>query len=226
MRVPNVPRHQHLVCWVFLILVTYLFEILNYFLNDQGWPHTFMFLLVFAYILFIIKFIFMKDNCLAILCWLLPDINMNQSICKYSFVKHVKLSSFFFLTWIRVSYYWVIHILYVFFNKFSSQIYIWSLPFHLLWFHLSKLLGEISKLQICRWYHPKGRKWRGTKEPLDEGERREWKSWLKTQHSKTKDHDIWSYHFMANKRGKGESSDRLYFLGLQSHCRQWLQPWN
>ena len=26
--------------------------------------------------------------------------------------------------------------------------------------------------------------WRGTKEPLDEGERREWKSWLKTQHSK------------------------------------------
>ena len=29
-----------------------------------------------------------------------------------------------------------------------------------------------------------GRKWRGTKEPLDEGERGEWKSWLKTQHLK------------------------------------------
>ena len=29
-----------------------------------------------------------------------------------------------------------------------------------------------------------GRKWRGTKESLDEGEREEWKSWLKTQHSK------------------------------------------
>ena len=28
-----------------------------------------------------------------------------------------------------------------------------------------------------------GRKWRGTKEPLDEGERGEWKTWLKTQHS-------------------------------------------
>ena len=27
-----------------------------------------------------------------------------------------------------------------------------------------------------------GRKWR-TKEPLDESERREWKSWLKVQHS-------------------------------------------
>ena len=26
--------------------------------------------------------------------------------------------------------------------------------------------------------------WRGTKEPPDEGERGEWKSWLKTQHSK------------------------------------------
>ena len=33
--------------------------------------------------------------------------------------------------------------------------------------------------RICRWHHPNGRKWRETKEPLDEGERREWKSWLK-----------------------------------------------
>ena len=38
--------------------------------------------------------------------------------------------------------------------------------------------------QICRWYHTSGRKWRGTKEPLDAGERGEWKSRLKTQHSK------------------------------------------
>ena len=29
-----------------------------------------------------------------------------------------------------------------------------------------------------------GRKWRETKELLDESERGEWKSWLKTQHSK------------------------------------------
>ena len=40
--------------------------------------------------------------------------------------------------------------------------------------------------QICRWYHSNGRKQRETKEPLDEGERREWKSGLKTRHSKTK----------------------------------------
>ena len=31
----------------------------------------------------------------------------------------------------------------------------------------------------CRWHHPYGRKWRGTKKPLDESERGEWKSWLK-----------------------------------------------
>ena len=30
--------------------------------------------------------------------------------------------------------------------------------------------------QIGKWYHSNGRPWRGTKEPLDEGERREWKA--------------------------------------------------
>ena len=47
----------------------------------------------------------------------------------------------------------------------------------------SRLLGEISISQICRWHHPYSRKWRRTKEPLDESERGEWKSWLKAQHS-------------------------------------------
>ena len=28
------------------------------------------------------------------------------------------------------------------------------------------------------------------------------KKWLKTQHSKNKDHGIWSHHFMANGRKK------------------------
>ena len=31
---------------------------------------------------------------------------------------------------------------------------------------------------MCRWYHSDGRKWRGTKELLDEGKRGEWESWL------------------------------------------------
>ena len=39
---------------------------------------------------------------------------------------------------------------------------------------------------MWRWYLSNERKQRGIKEPLDEGERGGWKSWLKTQHSKTK----------------------------------------
>ena len=35
-----------------------------------------------------------------------------------------------------------------------------------------------------------------------------------------------SHHFMANRWGNSGNSDRLKFLGLQNHCRWWLQPWN
>ena len=56
--------------------------------------------------------------------------------------------------------------------------------------------------------------------------RGEWKSWLKTQHSENSDHGNWSHHVMANRWGNNGNSDRLYFLGLQNHCRWWLQPWN
>ena len=45
------------------------------------------------------------------------------------------------------------------------------------------------------------------------------KSWLKTQHSKIEDHGIWSHHFMANRWGNIANSGRLYFPGLQHHCR-------
>ena len=37
---------------------------------------------------------------------------------------------------------------------------------------------------------------RGAKQPLDESERGEQKSWLKAQHSENEDHGIWSHHFM------------------------------
>ena len=47
-----------------------------------------------------------------------------------------------------------------------------------------KIAGRnTNNVKICRWYHPYGRKQRRTKEHLDEYERWEWKSWLKTQHS-------------------------------------------
>ena len=32
-----------------------------------------------------------------------------------------------------------------------------------------------------------------------------------------------SWQIEAGNNGNG---DRLYFLGLQNHCRWWLQPWN
>ena len=43
---------------------------------------------------------------------------------------------------------------------------------------------------------------------------RKWRSWL------------WSHHFMGNRWGNSGNSVRLYFFGLQNHCRWWLQPWN
>ena len=47
--------------------------------------------------------------------------------------------------------------------------------------------------------HTYGRNQRRTKEPLDESERGEWKSWLKAQCSENEDHGIWSHHFMGNR---------------------------
>ena len=42
---------------------------------------------------------------------------------------------------------------------------------------------KYQKPQISRWQHPYSRNQRRTKKLPDESERREWKSWLKTQHS-------------------------------------------
>ena len=85
----------------------------------------------------------------------------------------------------------------------------------------SRLPGEISITSAI--HHPYGRKWRA-KEPPDESERGEWKSWLKAQHSENKDHGIRSHHFMVNRWGNSGNSERVYLLGLQNHCRWWLQP--
>ena len=49
------------------------------------------------------------------------------------------------------------------------------------------------------------------------------KAGLKFNIQKMKIIAIWSHHFMVNRWG---NSDRLYFPGLQNHCRWWLQPWN
>ena len=44
-------------------------------------------------------------------------------------------------------------------------------------------------------------------------------SWLKTQHSENEDHGIWSHYFMGNRWDNSGNSVRLYFSGLQNHCR-------
>ena len=45
------------------------------------------------------------------------------------------------------------------------------------------------------------------------------KSWLKAQHSENEDHGIRSHSFMGNRWGNSGNSVRLYFFGLQNHCR-------
>ena len=42
---------------------------------------------------------------------------------------------------------------------------------------------------------------------------------LKLNIQKTEDHGIWSHHFMGNRWGNSGNSVRLYFGGLQNHCR-------
>ena len=42
---------------------------------------------------------------------------------------------------------------------------------------------------------------------------------LKVNIQKNEDHDIWSHDFMANRWGNSVNHVRLYFGGLQNHCR-------
>ena len=47
---------------------------------------------------------------------------------------------------------------------------------------------------------------------------------LKLNIQKTKDHGIWSHHFMANRYGKSGHSERLYFWGSKITADGDLQP--
>ena len=46
-----------------------------------------------------------------------------------------------------------------------------------------------------------------------------WRVKKLAQHSENEDHGIRSRHFMGNRWGNSGNSDRLYFGGLQNHCR-------
>ena len=41
----------------------------------------------------------------------------------------------------------------------------------------------------------------------------------KIQHSNKEDHGSWSHTFLANRWRNNANRDRLYFPGLQNHCR-------
>ena len=45
------------------------------------------------------------------------------------------------------------------------------------------------------------------------------KTGLKLNIKKNQDHGIRFRHFLANRWGNNGNSDRIYFLGLQNHCR-------
>ena len=67
----------------------------------------------------------------------------------------------------------------------------------------------IIKLSLRR---PRKRKWRATKEPLIEDEKREWKSWLKTHHSKNR-----SWHPVPSLMTNGEKMETVTdFISLGS----------
>ena len=42
---------------------------------------------------------------------------------------------------------------------------------------------------------------------------------LKLKNEENEDHGIWSHRFMGNRWVNSENSVRLYFSGLQNHCR-------
>ena len=46
----------------------------------------------------------------------------------------------------------------------------------------------------------------------------------KKRKKENEDHGIRFHHFMGNRWGNSGNSERLYFGGLQNHCRRWLQP--
>ena len=61
----------------------------------------------------------------------------------------------------------------------------------------SRLPEEILITSECRWHYLYGRKWRGTKEPLDKSERGEWKSCLSSTFRKLR-----SWHPVPSLHGK------------------------
>ena len=74
----------------------------------------------------------------------------------------------------------------------------------------SSFQGEISITLDMQMTSPLWQKAKKEIKSLLMKVKEESESWLKTQHSKNKDHGIWSHHFMANRSGNNGNSDRLF----------------
>ena len=79
---------------------------------------------------------------------------------------------------------------------------------------------------------PLWQKAKKTKEPLDESERGESKTWLQAQHSENEDHGIRSHHFMGNRWETRETvsdfilgASKITANGDCSHEIKTLTPW-
>ena len=89
----------------------------------------------------------------------------------------------------------------------------------------TKLLWEVWITLVLRWQHINGWKTLGTK-----GERRNWKSWIKTQYKNKQTQKIRSWNlapsFWDILMRYSWISDRFHFLDLWYDCVMWLKPWN
>ena len=90
----------------------------------------------------------------------------------------------------------------------------------------SRLPGEISIMSDMQMTPPLWQKVKRNSKASWWKWKKRVKGWLKAQHSENEDHGIRSHHYMANRWANSGNSVRLYFFGLQSHCRWWQQPWN
>ena len=90
----------------------------------------------------------------------------------------------------------------------------------------SRLWGEISITSDMQMTSPLWQKAKKNKEPLGESKRREWKIWLKTQHSKNKDHVAFPLLGIHTKETRIEREMRtpMFTAALFIIARTWKQP--
>ena len=107
------------------------------------------------------------------------------------------------------------------------------------WVNSSHEVAKVLEFQLASFFPKKSQDWSPS----------EWTGWISLQSkgfpgvfsnatvqkhqffgaqlsSQSNSHIHTSYHFMANRRGNSGNCVKLYFFGLQNHCRWWLQPWN